>query len=492
MVRFRFLFLAVPIFAVACATGKPQLTPVREVARASGSPQILRVVDLGELTLPRSGEVSTKDSDGRFVVGELLLVYGDNFGKQPALALGGEPCDVLSHVTGGGVVVRVPRGVPAGSVVLEVSTRRGRTQKKLKVDRRGLVSTGAAVQRFSLALDGVPTLGATLELPKVKQLLPSKDGAVAFAITGGKLAIQSVEMIGPLRVVGSDDLPGKQLQTAAASRSGRLAIVTDSHLVVVDAQRSRQPSFYKPLALPRALLDKRMESAALSPDGRTLAVLLMASNQLLLLDLRDPRTLPQPELREILSEAKLPRVRALRFARDGRTLWAVAGDTAGSINAGHQVAEVLAFTVVEGAVVGEPKRVVLREGFVPVAVAVGAGDPTPAGTAIRAQVARSSLYLTAGSAALMSKASPSAEGLVFRVSGGKVTTLLPGKWSPVAVAVAGRPNVLVALAARGSKRELVLITRAAWARDVKPQVTSLKGTLQLHELFSPSSLVLQP
>lgn len=494
MFRAKSLFFALLLFVSACSTGRPRLTSVREVARAGGSPQISRVVDLGDLALPRGGEIATSGSDGRLVVGELMLVYGDDFGKQPALVLGGEPCEVVSHVTGGGVIVRVPAGVPGGKVKLELSTRRGRTQKALEIHRRGIAATGGKVRRFTLGSDGTPTLGAELALPKVKQLLLSQDGAIAFAVTGGKLVLQSLDMVGALRVVRSDDLPGKRLQTAAGSPAGRLAILTDSHLVIVDTRRSRVPALYKPLALPRALLDKKMGGAALSPDGRTLAVLLMESNQLLLFDVSDPTGLRKPEMLDLLPEAKLPRVRSAQFSRDGSTLWVSTGDTLASLEAGHQAPEVLVLKLTEGAVVGEPKRRALREGFVSVAPAVGAGEPTPAGTSIRKEVARSSLYLGAGSAALMSKKSSAAKGLVFRVrSGHEVATLAAGDWSPVAVAVAGRPQLLVALAARGAARELVLVTMPAWVAGAKPRVTVLGGAkLAAEQLFSRGLLALQP
>lgn len=493
MLRAKSLLLSFSLLLMACPAGKPRLTSVREVARAGGKPVIKQVIDLGALSLPRSGELATNGSDGTLVIGELLLVNGDDFGKQPALVLGGQPCEVLAHITGGGVVVRVPRNVPAGEVTLEVSTRRGRTTKQLQVTRRGVVIVGDQLQRFSLGNDGALALGDKLTLPHVKELLLSPDGAVAYALAEGKLALHVVEMVGELRVTRSDDLPGKRIQTAAASPAGRLAVVTDSHLVVVNTRRPRAAAVYQPIALPRALLDKTMTHAALSMDGRTLALLLAESNQLVLFDLGNPSALPKPDVRDLLPSAKLPRLRAMRFALDGRSLWIVTGDTSASIDAGHQAAEVLTLNVAEGLVVGEPTRATLREAFVPVAAAVGAGEPTPPGTAIRKAIARSSLYLASGSAAVMSKKAAVGKGLVFRVrSGMPFDALVPGDWSPIAVAVAGQPQVLVALAARAKDRMPILLTIPAWARDAKPRIAPL-GAVALDQarLFSPGILALQ-
>ena len=94
----------------------------------------------------------------------------------------------------------------------------------------------------------------------------------------------------------------------------------------------------------------------------------------------------------------------------------------------------------------------------------------------------------------MSKKATSGQGGLFRVgAGGAAEAVATGAWSAVAAAVGGRPQVMVALVARGAKNELALMSFEAWAPAPKPRVTALEGaSLSGGRLFTPAGLALQP
>ena len=87
-----------------------------DVPGGSDAPKIVKVTDLGDLpALPAHGELSVGDSDGKFAIGELVLIEGSGFGKLPAVKVGGAPLDIEARTGNGGVVGRVPAGREDGA-----------------------------------------------------------------------------------------------------------------------------------------------------------------------------------------------------------------------------------------------------------------------------------------------------------------------------------------------------------------------------------------
>src|SRR5688572_23876798 len=142
--------LALVLVAGACGGGWPEVIDVRDISAAGGSPQVERVRDLGQIVMPESGSLPKPDSDGLFVVGELVLIEGDDFGKLPTILVGGRPAGVLARTGGGGIVTRVPDGVPPGKVAVEVSHPRGKSSKEIQVKRYGLVAQSDADRIYVL------------------------------------------------------------------------------------------------------------------------------------------------------------------------------------------------------------------------------------------------------------------------------------------------------------------------------------------------------
>ena len=130
------LALAASLLALAgCPPKKPRTISVRDVSRASGAPEISGIVDLGRRGIIKEAVFEIAGGDGHGVVGEVLLIQGDNFGKQPTTTIGDQPATFLGHVSTGGILVRVPWGIDAGKVKVEVANHRGRSSTTYVIKR---------------------------------------------------------------------------------------------------------------------------------------------------------------------------------------------------------------------------------------------------------------------------------------------------------------------------------------------------------------------
>src|SRR5262249_30826295 len=104
------------LFITGCAgAGFPEIIDPQEIGSSLGRPSIDRVRDAGNLRLPVGGSWKA-ESDGAAVPGELILIEGDNFGRLPTVSIGGRATSVLARTAGGGIIARVPAGVPSGNV----------------------------------------------------------------------------------------------------------------------------------------------------------------------------------------------------------------------------------------------------------------------------------------------------------------------------------------------------------------------------------------
>src|SRR5687768_3044141 len=101
--------------AALAACGGPGARDVVDMGDVPGSssrPAISGVIDLGDVgLLPPRGEIPQGDSDKVFIMGELVLIEGDDFGKLPAVRVGGAPVDVVARTGAGGIVARIPPGI---------------------------------------------------------------------------------------------------------------------------------------------------------------------------------------------------------------------------------------------------------------------------------------------------------------------------------------------------------------------------------------------
>lgn len=484
---------AVTVLAAGCPAStqskRPTILPVREVSRGGGVPTIVKIVDLGAMRLPKEGPLTVGTGDGQGTIGELLLIWGKEFGKQPSVHVGDEPTDVLAHVSGGGIVVRIPWGIPSGPTPIKVTSRGGSALVRYPIRRIGLVGDAKGLRSFAIGKGGKATMGAPVAISGARALTTSPHGSVAYAVVakGGKLALVTIDLTAQTpREVTRDPLPGKQLfGLARANRGTLVAVVTDTHVIYVDASVGTVPALFKPLPLPRNLDSRPMTGVALSPDGKTMAVLTEDKNQLVLFDARKPTVLPEPQVLDVLPTARLPMVHSAAFSLDGKKVWVLGGDTKASIAAGHQAAQLVAFTLTEGRASGEPTRWIASETLAPAAASMARSAPTPAGTAIRTQTASSALYFTAHAFGRLSKGGDAKGGELLRAVENKpVEKLLGGAFLLGAVSVVGRPQTIVVVGtrAKGASFERVLMTRQAWDDQAKAEVTVVSP---LEELGAP-------
>src|SRR5207247_1269476 len=94
----RVLWLIIGYAAASCAgRGWPDVVDPRDLAVSGSAPEIEHVRDLGNPDLPRSGPIVGADPDGIATPGELVLLEGSGFGKQPSIHICGRPAAVLSR-----------------------------------------------------------------------------------------------------------------------------------------------------------------------------------------------------------------------------------------------------------------------------------------------------------------------------------------------------------------------------------------------------------
>lgn len=425
-----------------CGGGFPAVIDPSDIPGIrEGSPHISRVRDLGSVHIGKAGPLNA-ETDGVFTVGELLLIEGGGFGKQPAVRVADRPAEIRWRTAGGGIIVQIPLGAPAGAqkVLVEAAGRRSEAQVNLSrlglvLDtRRGLLH---AVKIGDAERPQVSAAGTSLQLGGAKAMVLSSDGAAAYVLQsderGDRVAIVDVTAPGGPRLFDTRPLKHRAFGLAAAERAPVLAILGGEQVTIWDTAEARRPHPWAPVALPDEVRtsDGAAPEIALDPTGTLLAFAVAEGNQILLCDLRQGRSAIKTRLVgqvAALPSAKQPLLRGLRFASDGETLWLAAGDSATSRSAGHQPTRVLAVRI--GPPEGEEaqrsllvhKAIELRDAGAPLQLAVGRALPVASGTTIRTPPEQATLFLsTVGSSAFERK--PAEASLLRSDSSGNASTL---------------------------------------------------------------------
>ncbi|MFO0579381.1 MAG: hypothetical protein U1A78_35725 [Polyangia bacterium] len=407
--------LSLGLFAIAggaggCGAGWPAVMDPTDIPGIrEGSPRISRVRDLGSVHIGKAGPLNA-ESDGMITVGELVLIEGSGFGKQPAVQIAGRPAEVRWRTDGGGIIVQVPLGTPAGSRRISVEAAGRRAEAQVALSRLGLVLDTRRGLLHTVQIGGgdkpsIAAAGTDLRLGGARSMVLSSDGAAAYVLQsderGDRVAIIDVTAPGGPRLFDTRPLRHRAHSLAAAERAPVLAIVGSEQVTLWDTAEARRPSPWPVGALPDEA--QASQEAALDPSGTLLALSIAEGNQVVLVDVRPGRTAVTPRLAGQLSalpSARLPLLRGLRFASDGETLWLAAGDSAQSRIAGHQPTRVLAVRV--GAAEREGgqrtlsllKNVELRELGAPLQLAVGRALPVASGTTIRTPPEQATLFLS--------------------------------------------------------------------------------------------------
>jgi hypothetical protein len=469
----------------ACGGGMwPEIVNAREVARAGGAPSVERVRDLGNLeNLPEGGAIQGVETDGVFVVGEHVLIEGDDFGKLPTILIGGRPAGVVARTDGGGIITRIPDGVPVGEVPVEVSHPNGKNSKKIQVRRYGLIaqSDGGKIYVMNVgARDaGVEATVISVENPRFVRYSP--DGSVAYVASGvasgaeggkgsvaGKISVIGMGTKGGPRIVQNVPLTGRIVTAlAVAERAELMAVVGETSLQLLSIRLPRHPAAYREFQLPEGVARAGVVTADLDPTGKVLALLLSEGNKLAIFDVARPERPRLVTTIELLPDQRVPLVRDMRFSVDGGTLWVVSGDNNLSIAAGKQPTRITVVSIDSSS--GDPVVKVERTSAVsgataPMRLSVARGQPLASGTTIRTPPEKAAVFISTIDSRLLQLATID----MFKPEGReKAVQIL----KPV-----GEPGMLVRTDLEGGGGPLFTVPNVISSIDLSPDSQMLLGT----------------
>jgi hypothetical protein len=310
-----------------CATGGfPEVVDARDVSTTFGPPHVSRIRDAGAVRLPQAGAWKA-EPDGVAGPGELVVIEGDNFGRLPTVSIGGRATTIVARTAGGGIVARVPIGVPVGDVPIVVSQPKGRSQKTFPIRRFAVVAHAGLLTFLRVDKDRAEPVGKPLPVPGARLVRISGDGAAAYTIAnradGDHLVAVDLCAPGGPRLAGEKKLSHHGALLTAAMDAPFVAVVGDGEITMVSTREARQPALFEPMDLPMGA--KAPRAIELAPDGKLLAVLVADGNRLVAIDVSAPPNGNVVTAVDLLPDQKLPLVRDLAFASDGETLWIVSG-----------------------------------------------------------------------------------------------------------------------------------------------------------------------
>lgn len=321
--------------AVGCG-GEPsprEIVDTEQLPRGQLGPRISRVSDLGDMrSLPRSGMMPEADSDDRFSLGELVLIQGTDFGRLPAVRIGGAAVRILARTGDGGIVCRIPAGIDSGTIEIVVSHEGGRDATFVGVERHAVLVDRSSSQVHFVALGrGVESeVRRSFTIPGAFDARVSPDGQAAYVVANpsGPTETASVHVVSLTASGGPKRLPALHLDVArvvafgVAERARLGAAVGRRGLVLIDLRRPREPR-----ALPSYPLVDQVHAVALHPEGKKVALLSPRDNVLTSIDIsaRD-----RPRIEDTIN--LLPGVRGrpmavdVEFAPSGNSAWVLLGD----------------------------------------------------------------------------------------------------------------------------------------------------------------------
>ena len=377
--------------AIASACGGPgarEIVGLEDVPGGSDAPKIVKVTDLGDLpALPPRGELSIKDSDSKFAIGELVLIEGSGFGKLPAVKVGGAPVAIEARTGNGGVVGRIPAGIDAGAAEVAISSGGGRDATTIEVERHGLLVDRATgnVHVVAFGADDRVAVRGSFAMPGAVAVAFAPGGAVAYVAANppGGATTSTIHVIaltasGGPKLLRQRHLPIARVTAIATARAAPVgAVVGSGKLVVLDLEVPRGPTPGSPFPLVGD-----GGALAVHPKGSRAVVLSPHDNHLTPVDLTRPDAPRIERPVDLLPGEREPMSIDVEFAPGGDEAWAVVGDRKESVAGGTHPTRL----VVVSWETGEPR--VLRAAELgasgaPVGVAVGQTESVGSATAIR-------------------------------------------------------------------------------------------------------------
>lgn len=470
------------LLVAGCASaGYPDVVDVRDVSTTFGPPSVGRIRDAGAVRLPQSGAWKG-EPDGVAGPGELVVIEGDNFGRLPTVSIGGRATAVVARTEGGGIVARVPTGVPVGNVPIVVSTPKGRSQKSFPIRRLAVVAHAGLLTFLRVDKDRAEPVGKPLAVPGARAVRISGDGAAAYVVAnradGDHLVAVDLCAPGGPRLAGEKKLAHHGALLAAAMDAPVAAVVGDGEITIVSTRDPRQPALFEPMDLPMGA--KGPHAVELSPDGKLLAVLVSEGNRLVAIDVSSPPNDSVVTSVDVLPDQKLPLVRDLAFASDGETLWIVSGDNDKSLPA-LQPTRLTAVRILPSekptADSAEPTGAEQKKNRIvslwrtqsvpgaaaPLRIAIARGQPVASGTTIRMPPEKAAVFVTSVNDALFKLADVALDS----PAGAKAVAKL---WHPQ------KPGILVRADINGGGGPLFTTAEILSALDLTPDAQLLVAT----------------
>lgn len=389
------------VLGMGCGGAGPNdIVTSRQVSAASGTPSISKVLDMGDFgALPVSGGMPAADSDGNYVVGEVVLITGSNFGKQPTINIGGRPAEPMARTGSGGIVTRIPPDVPNGEIDVEVSHPGGRDAVQITVRRHAFVVQPGAGRVFVLDVGTRGKLAAAgdIAVPGASSAAVSHDGqSVLVAATDEGAArvglIATPASAGPA-LVRTLELEGSAATLVATAPDAPVAVVIGGGmLTILDMDDARNPAMYPAVDLGAAGRD--ITSISVSPNGELLVLLQGAANAVVPVDLSNQSAPRVGDAVALMPDERVPLVRDLGFAPDGGEVWVVAGDNAESVVAGSHATQLIILSR-DGASLSAERTVDVVGATAPRALAVARRESIMGGTAIRSTSRRAAIVIAA-------------------------------------------------------------------------------------------------
>jgi hypothetical protein len=371
------------VWAVVAGCGGPDARDIvtrDELSAGESGPKIARVTDLGDIrSLPRSGAMPRPDSDDHFALGELILIEGNNFGRRPAIRIGGQAVKILARTGGGGIVCRIPAGIDSGTIEIVVSHEGGRDATSVGVERYAVLldPTSGQVYFAALGRGSEAEVRARFPIPGAFAVRISPDGRAAYVVSNPSEADQTVAVhVVSLTAAGGPKhmraihLELAQVSAFAAAERAPLAVVAGrGKLVLLDLKDA-----LKPRALAPFPLVGEVHAVAVHPEGERIALLSPRDNLLTAINLVD-RDLPRMERTvDLVPGEREPQAVDVEFAPGGGEAWVLLGDGPNVTVAADEVARPARLASVSWET-GQPRLdrtvEVKKATGVPVALAVG-------------------------------------------------------------------------------------------------------------------------
>ncbi|HZS38647.1 MAG TPA: hypothetical protein VFF06_17570 [Polyangia bacterium] len=397
-------------FSACAGSGFPDVIDATHIATSFGAPEIERIRDAGSTRLPMQGPWRG-ESDGVAAPGELLLIEGGGFGRQPTISIGGRATAIAARTDGGGILVRVPTGAPVGEVEISVSQAKGRARKTFRLRRLAVVVHDDSVRFLEVARDGAKLLPASLALDGASLVRLSHDGSAAFvlqsrAARGDQIVALDLGAAGGPRVSMERPLSHRATALAAAEDAPVFVAVGEGKLTLFDAAYAPRPAPYPATALPKEFAGAR--AFELSPDGKVLAALVPEGNRLVVADVSQPPSIKFVTAVDLLPAERLPLVTDLAFSSDGETLWVVSGDNAATMPSVQPTRLTAVRLLVDGTNTTGGARARITEKLIsvwrtqtvpgasaPLRLAIARGQPLASGTTIRMPPEKAAVFVTA-------------------------------------------------------------------------------------------------